>query len=71
MGYNSKSKKVNIVLRIGVGGKLCFDALEICYFINMFFITIASNLVAKLPVSHGVFSTNSDLLKTHYLSKAC
>ena len=68
LGYNNKSKASNnIVLRIG--NKLCYDALEICNYINSFFTTIASNLVANFPASPGLFGTNSMLFKNHYLSK--
>ena len=46
-----------------------FDTLEICNYINSFFTTIASNLVAKLPPSPGRFSTSSSQFKSFYSSQ--
>jgi len=47
------SSDSNIGLKIN--GEICFDKAKVCDMFNCFYITVASTLVSKLPVSLGVY----------------
>jgi hypothetical protein len=68
LGYGSKANsKGKIVLDIE--GKLCYDTLSVCEYINNFFISVASNLVSKLPAALNKYGTASNSFIQFYQNK--
>ena len=61
LGYSTKSNgKAKVVLNID--GSMCFDSSKVANHINMFYTTIASKLVEKLPTSTNKFSVSNLVL---------
>ena len=67
-GYSSKKEgSSNVVLEID--GETCFDPKKVANCLNKFFITVASNLVDKLPSSYNLFHTESSTFQNFYRGK--
>ena len=68
LGYSNKCKeKAQIILNIN--NEKCFDPFKIVKEISTYFLTIATNLVNKIPKVAKRFDVDSNLFKNYYKDK--
>ena len=68
LGYSNKSKE-NAKIVLNIENKKCYDPFRVVKEINNFFLTVAANLVSKIPLVNKIYDVGSNYFLDYYKSK--
>ena len=68
LGYSNKHKD-NSKISLNIDNEICSEPVKVACFMNNYFLTVAKDLVKKLPNIPNIYSTLSPLVKQFYRDK--
>ena len=68
LGYSNKSKEKSCII-LEIDNEKCFDPIKVANNIGNYFLTVAANLLSKIPNLPKVFDTESQNFKYYYNDK--
>ena len=68
LGYSTKSKEKSRII-LDINNEKCFDPIKVASEFANYFLTVADNLVKKIPNVLKIFDVESQIFKDYYKDK--